>query len=245
MKITLNNVCKSIQGAQILKDISLEFESAHIYGLYGANGSGKTMLMRAVAGLMKIDGGHVIIDGSEIGKDQDFPDSIGFIIENPSFLNTYTGFDNLKLIAELKRIADDKAICDALERVGLDPKDKRKFKKYSLGMKQRLGIAAAIMEKPELIVLDEPTSYLDIRYKLELLTILKRMVREEDLAVLMSLHELDLARRVSDTVVCVAGDHIDRVGPPEEIFTRDYIAKLYHMEPGRYDPCFSTLDLVP
>ena len=77
------------------------------------------------------------------------------------------------------------------------------------------------------------------------MTILKRMVREEDLAVLMSLHELDLARRVSDTVVCVAGDHIDRVGPPEEIFTRDYIAKLYHMEPGRYDPCFSTLDLVP
>ena len=94
-------------------------------------------------------------------------------------------------------------------------------------------------------MLDEPTSYLDIRYKLELLTILKRMVREEDLAVLMSLHELDLARRVSDTVVCVAGDHIDRVGPPEEIFTRDYIAKLYHMEPGRYDPCFSTLDFVP
>ena len=92
---------------------------------------------------------------------------------------------------------------------------------------------------------DRPTSYLDIRYKLELLTILKRMVREEDLAVLMSLHELDLARRVSDTVVCVAGDHIDRVGPPEEIFTRDYIAKLYHMEPERYDPCFSTLDLVP
>ncbi len=123
MKITLNNVCKSIQGAQILKDISLEFESAHIYGLYGANGSGKTMLMRAVAGLMKIDGGHVIIDGSEIGKDQDFPDSIGFIIENPSFLNTYTGFENLKLIAELKLIAADKSICDALERVGLDPKD--------------------------------------------------------------------------------------------------------------------------
>ena len=92
---------------------------------------------------------------------------------------------------------------------------------------------------------DEPTSYLDIRYKLELLTILKRMVREEDLAVLMSLHELDLARRVSDTVVCVAGDHIDRVGPPEEIFTRDYIAKLYHMEPGKYDPCFATLDFVP
>ena len=113
------------------------------------------------------------------------------------------------------------------------------------GQKQRVAIAGVIAMQPKCIVLDEPTSYLDIRYKLELLTILKRMVREEDLAVLMSLHELDLARRVSDTIVCVAGDHIDRVGPPEEIFTRDYIAKLYHMEPGRYDPCFSTLDFVP
>ncbi len=93
--------------------------------------------------------------------------------------------------------------------------------------------------------MDEPTSYLDIRYKLELLTILKRMVREEELAVLMSLHELDLARRVSDTIVCVAGDHIDRVGPPEEIFTRDYIAQLYHLERGKYDECFSTLEFVP
>ncbi len=92
------------------------------------------------------------------------------------------------------------------------------------------------MRAPELIVLDEPTSFLDIRYKLELLSILKRMVREKDLAVLMSLHELDLAARVSDTVVCVAGDRIDKVGPPEEIFTRDYIAKLYHMEPGKYAP---------
>lgn len=103
----------------------------------------------------------------------------------------------------------------------------------------------ALCQQPELIVLDEPTSFLDIRYKLELLTILKRMVREEHLAVLMSLHELDLAARVSDTVVCVAGDRIDRVGPPSEIFTPDYIAALYRMEPGKYDPCFDSLEFVP
>ena len=94
-------------------------------------------------------------------------------------------------------------------------------------------------------MLDEPTSFLDIRYKLELLTVLKRMVRENDLAVLLSLHELDLAQRVSDTVVCVAGDRIDRIGTPEEIFMSDYIAQLYHLERGKYDECFSTLEFVP
>ena len=113
------------------------------------------------------------------------------------------------------------------------------------GQRQRILLARALCQQPELIVLDEPTSYLDIRYKLELLSILKRMVREKNLAVLMSLHELDLAARVSDTVVCVAGDRIDRVGPPSEIFTPDYIAKLYRMEPGKYDPCFDSLEFVP
>lgn len=199
MKITLNNVCKSIQGAQILKDISLEFESAHIYSLYGANGSGKTMLMRAITGLMKIDGGHVIIDGREIGKDQDFPDSLGFIIENPDFLNTYTGFENLKLIAELKRIADDKAISDVLERVGLDPKDKRKFKKYSLGMKQRLGIAAAIMEKPELIVLDEPTNALD-EDAVELLINILEEEKSRGALIILACHDFEFMSKVADEI---------------------------------------------
>ena len=113
------------------------------------------------------------------------------------------------------------------------------------GQRQRILLARALCQEPEIIVLDEPTSFLDIRYKLELLTVLKRMVRENDLAVLLSLHELELAERISDTVVCVAGDRIDRIGPPEEIFTRAYIAKLYQMEHGKYDPCFDSLEFVP
>lgn len=200
MKITLNNVCKSIQGSQILRDIDLEFESARIYGLYGANGSGKTMLMRAVSGLMKIDSGHVIIDGEEIGKDRDFPDSIGFIIENPSFLNMYTGFDNLKLIAGLKNTAGDSEIRGALERVGLDPNDKRKFKKYSLGMKQRLGIAAAIMEKPELIVLDEPTNALD-EEAVELLIKILEEEKARGALVILACHDFEFMSRCADTIV--------------------------------------------
>ena len=151
----------------------------------------------------------------------------------------YTGKLGI-LTAEDRKIVDE-----SLRRTDAEAFADRPFQAVSDGQRQRILLARALCQQPELIVLDEPTSYLDIRYKLELLTILKRMVREEHLAVLMSLHELDLAARVSDTVVCVAGDRIDRVGPPSEIFTPDYIAALYRMEPGKYDPCFDSLEFVP
>lgn len=161
MKIVMENVTKVLKKATVVDSVSAEWEGGKVYGLCGYNGCGKTMLMRLIAGLIKPTSGSIKIDGKELGKDIDFPDSIGLLIENPAFLDNYTGFENLKLIAGLKKIITDDDVKASLKRVNLAPNDIRKYKKYSLGMKQRLGIAAAIMEHPDLILLDEPTNALD------------------------------------------------------------------------------------
>ena len=161
MKIEIRNASKVIQKAEVLKDINIHFEGGKIYGLRGKNGSGKTMLMRAISGLITLTKGEVIIDGQILGKDMSFPESIGILIENPSFIDSYTGYQNLKALADINHRIASQEICEVLEQVGLNPADKKKYKKYSLGMKQRLGIAAAIMEKPQIILLDEPINALD------------------------------------------------------------------------------------
>lgn len=160
MKITLKNVSKTIKGCLILDDINLEMESGNVYGLRGSNGSGKTMLMRAIAGLIRVEG-TVKLDDKILGKDISFPESLGIMIENPAFIEDYTAFRNLFLLAMIKGTATKEDIRNALERVGLDPDDRRTYRKFSLGMKQRLGIACAIMEKPEILILDEPVNALD------------------------------------------------------------------------------------
>lgn len=159
--IEIKKLNKKIGRATVLDDIDLTIPNATIVGLQGINGSGKTMLIRSIAGLIKPTKGSVSIDGKTLWKDISFPPSIGALIENPAFLNSYTGFDNLEMLASLKHKISKQEIRAAIVRVGLDPDDKRKYKKYSLGMKQRLGIAAAIMEKPDIVLLDEPTNALD------------------------------------------------------------------------------------
>ena len=160
-KIVIKGLNKKIKGSPVLIDINLEFTGGKVYGLKGKNGSGKTMLMRAVSGLITADSGTVSINGEVLGKQISFPRSIGVLIENPAFISNYTGFKNLSVLASIqKRIGDDR-IRQTLEEVGLDPDDKRTYRKYSLGMKQRLGIAAAVMEYPDIIILDEPVNALD------------------------------------------------------------------------------------
>ncbi|WP_027400526.1 ABC transporter ATP-binding protein [Anaerovorax odorimutans] len=174
-KVILKNVYKEIKGVTVLRDINFTLKKRMIYGLFGHNGSGKTMLLRMIAGLIKPTSGEVYIDGKKLHTDMDFPESIGVIIETPDFWSNYTGKEVLKTLAEIKKIINDNDIDKALQRVGLDPKDKRVIKKYSLGMKQRLGIAQAIMESPDILLLDEPTNALD-KSGIELA---RKIIREE------------------------------------------------------------------
>jgi len=139
MKIKITHLSKNIKKAVILDDVNMELESGRIYGLKGKNGSGKTMLMRAICGLITPTNGTVEIDGKILGKDISFPESIGVLIENPSFISNYTGMKNLQVLASIQKRIGDEEIRNTLELVGLDPNDKRTFKKYSLGMKQRYG----------------------------------------------------------------------------------------------------------
>lgn len=159
--VRLEDYCKSFKSAEVLKNINLTLESGKVIGLKGKNGSGKTMLMRAISGLILPTSGKVYINDKELGRQISFPPSIGILIENPSFISNYTGFKNLKILASIQNRISDDEIRDAIREVGLDPDDKRTFKKYSLGMKQRLGIAAAIMERPDIVILDEPINALD------------------------------------------------------------------------------------
>ena len=159
--IKVKNVDLTLQKNEILKNVSAHFERGKIHGLIGRNGSGKTMLMKCICGFVKPTSGEVTVDGKRIGRDRDFPESVGIIIETPGFIPYYSGLKNLKLLADLRGKITKDTVRKTMERVGLDPNLKRHVRKYSLGMRQRLGLAQAIMEDPELLVLDEPMNGLD------------------------------------------------------------------------------------
>ena len=159
--ITVQNLYLTIRKTEILRNVNATFDKGKIHGFIGRNGSGKTMLMKCICGFVKPTSGMVMVAGKQIGKDCDFPDSVGIIIETPGFIPYYSGYRNLKLLADLKGRIGKEEICRTMKTVGLDPDLKRHVRKYSLGMRQRLGLAQAIMENPDLLILDEPMNGLD------------------------------------------------------------------------------------
>lgn len=199
MKITVNHLTKKLKGNIVSDDISLEMISGNVYGLCGYNGCGKTMLMRLLAGLIIPTGGEILYDQKRLGKDMNFPPNMGILIENPAFIDGKSGEDNLLLLSSIgARITKDE-VRSAIERVGLNPDDKRKYKKYSLGMKQRLGIAAAIMEKPEVIILDEPTNALD-KDGIELVKSIIMEEKDRGALIIMSCHDYSILENCCDCI---------------------------------------------
>lgn len=205
--IEINHLTKKIHKNLVLQDVTMKMYSGKIYGLQGINGSGKTMLMRAIIGFIRPSSGTVLINDKILSKDIEFPESIGFLLETPSFLDRYSGFDNLKILADIKRDLSEQEIRDTLRRVGLEPYDKKKYRKYSLGMKQGLGIAAAIMGEPDIVILDEPTNALDSEGIGMVKTILAQQ-KERGALVIISCHDLNLLKEISDEVFLLEGGKI-------------------------------------
>lgn len=191
--VEMKDYTKKLKGKTILSNISLTLEAGSANGFYGRNGSGKSMLFRAISGLIHPTKGTVRVFGKKIGEDVSFPESMGLVIESVGFWPYYTGFENLKILASIKNTISDEEIRRAVERVGLDPDDKRTYAKYSLGMKQRLGIAQAVMEKPELILLDEPTNALDEDGVEQVRTIIQEETKRGACVLIASHNKEDLA----------------------------------------------------
>ncbi len=197
--VIVEDIVKSFKGVRVLDHVSISFEKGKIHGIIGRNGSGKTVLIKIICGLVQPDEGHVRVNGKEIGKDVDFPENIGVIIEAPGFLPSLSAYKNLDYLASLRGVIGKEQIRSAISAAGLDPDDKKHVGKYSLGMKQRLGIAQAIMENPEILILDEPMNALDKSGVAEIRELLLRL-KGEGKTILIVSHNTEDIRMLCDTV---------------------------------------------
>ena len=200
MYIEIDDLTKVIDKHKVLDKVSIKLEKGKIYGIKGKNGSGKTMLLRAICGLIKPTEGEVRVGEKVIGKDAAFPESVGVLIENPGFIPSFSGYENLKMLADIRKLIGKEDIEAVMEKVGLEKTCfKKKYRTYSLGMKQMLGIAAAIMEKPDLILLDEPTNALDEESVRKLLDIL-REEKGRGACIVLASHDMEELTLLSDII---------------------------------------------
>jgi ABC-type multidrug transport system, ATPase component len=197
--VHVKNVTVRIKNQVVLERINLQLDEGKIYGIIGRNGSGKTMLLRVLCGLVRPSEGEVWVLGREIGRAGAFPDEVGAVIETPGFLPQYSGLKNLKLLASLRNRIDEDDIREAIRLVGLDPENKKPVRTYSLGMRQRLGLAQAIMEKPRLLLLDEPSNGLD-QEGVRDLHILLRNLRSKGVTILLTSHSREEIETLCDAV---------------------------------------------
>lgn len=198
-EIIIKNVSKRYNKQLVLDNINMELTSGHIYGFAGINGSGKTVLMKCICGLTMPTSGSIYVDGKQIGKDIDFPESIGALIETPGFIEYYNAMDNMRSLASIKKITTEEQIIVLLENVGLNPNEKKKVKKYSLGMRQKLGIAMAILDDPNIIILDEPFNALDKKSVSNVKDIILGLKADNKLVILSS-HDGVLLEEVTDKI---------------------------------------------
>ena len=202
MTIEVKSVTKVLRKITVLEDVNLILESGTIYGLRGVNGSGKTMLMRLIAGLIRPTRGEVFLDGKQLGKDLSFPPDMGMLIENPAFLDGYTAAQNLRLLAGIRKKVGEERIREVLEQVGLGYEDKRKYRQFSLGMKQRLRIAGSVLEHPQLLLIDEPTNALDT----DGIQMVQRLLLEEKsrgALIVLACHDFSILQGLSDVLYSV------------------------------------------
>lgn len=198
--VVIKNATKRFKENCALKNVSVQFERGKIHGIVGRNGSGKTVLLKCICGLMHPDEGTIYVRGEQVGKDVDIPENIGCIIEAPGFLPNYSGFQNLFFLASINRKIEKKQIKETMILVGLDPESKKHVGKYSLGMRQRLGIAQAIMEKPDILILDEPMNGLD-NNGVEGIRKLILELKTAGVTVLLATHNKEDINLLCDTVI--------------------------------------------
>ena len=197
--IEVQNVVKRFRDQVVLKNVSISFETGKIHGIVGRNGSGKTVLFKCICGLMHPEEGVILVNGKRVGRDVDMPEDIGAIIEAPGFLPNYSGYKNLRFLANIRRKIGKEEILNVLKTVGLDPESRKHVGKYSLGMRQRLGIAQAIMEDPEILILDEPMNGLDNAGVQDIRALLLKL-KEQGKTILLASHNHEDIAALCDTV---------------------------------------------
>ena len=209
-EIFVENVTKAFGGQEVLKTVCVKFEMGKIYGIVGRNGSGKTVLLKCICGLLYPSTGIVTAGGKVVGKDVDYPENIGFIIETPGFLPGYPGLKNLKYLASVRGKVKEDEIRKYMELVGLNPDDKKHVGNYSLGMRQRLGIAQALMENPDILILDEPMNALDNNGVEEMRTVLLKM-KEQGKLIIIASHVRDDIDILCDEVHGMEGGTLKKI----------------------------------